>query len=169
MHAWQHALQAARESGAAADLVLMQGIVRYIREFPSRLHHPKEEQHLFQRLRERTATCNAELDELERQHVRDGMLLDELASKVESLARAQGEARVSITRSLELDVAAYARFLWDHMGREEGVILPQAKHWLQPEDWAEIEAAFIANRDPDFGGEADRDFRKLFSRIVNLA
>jgi hypothetical protein len=28
--------------------------------------------------------------------------------------------------------------------------------------------AFGENRDPNFSGEADRDFRHLFSRIVNL-
>ena len=46
----------------------MRAIVRYVRQFPLELHHPKEEEQLFRRLRERTASCNAELDELERQH-----------------------------------------------------------------------------------------------------
>ena len=55
------------------------------------------------------------------------------------------------------------------MGREESVILPAAQKYLNAQDWAAIDAAFAANGDPDFGGDVDRDFRHLFSRIVNLS
>ena len=54
------------------------------------------------------------------------------------------------------------------MGREEGVILPAAQRHLLPEDWAAIDAAFAENRDPNFGGDTDKEYRQLFSRIVNL-
>ena len=62
------------------------------RHFPLALHHPKEDQHLFHRLRERTDEFNAELDELERQHHRDDQLVAELAQRVETLARRPGRA-----------------------------------------------------------------------------
>ena len=55
------------------------------------------------------------------------------------------------------------------MGREEGVILPLAQRHLTDEDWTEINAAFQQNRDPRFGGDTDAEFKRLFSRIVNLA
>lgn len=64
---------------------------------------------------------------------------------------------------------AYARFLWDHMGREEGVILPAAQAHLSADDWQAIDSAFAENRDPGFGDAADHEYRRLFSRIVNLA
>lgn len=168
MHAWMHALAAARESGSAADVALMRAIVRYVQQFPVKLHHPKEEEHLFQRLRERTASCNAELDELERQHERDDQLVAALAQEVEALAMADAAGQVNATRVLEDEVARYAAFLWDHMGREEGVILPAAQRHLLPEDWAAIDAAFTENRDPNFSGDTDKEYRQLFSRIVNL-
>jgi hypothetical protein len=57
----------------------------------------------------------------------------------------------------------------------EGVI---AAH-LSAEDWQAIDEAFAANGDPGFGADAfghahtdvhtERDYRKLFSRIVNVA
>jgi nucleotide-binding universal stress UspA family protein/hemerythrin-like domain-containing protein len=169
MHAWMHALEKARESNGAAQPALMQAIVRYVQQFPLRLHHPKEENELFPRLRARTSSCDAELDELRRQHDRDEELVAALARQVEALAAAEGDARTRATRALESDVALYARFLWDHMGREEGVILPAAQRYLVAEDWAALDAAFAENRDPNFGGEADKDYRHLFSRIVNLA
>ncbi len=35
-------------------------------------------------------------------------------------------------------------------------------------DWQRIHAAFAENDDPRFGGETDAEYRRLFSRIVNL-
>ena len=63
---------------------------------------------------------------------------------------------------------AYATFIWEHLGREEGVILPAAQKYLKDEDWAEIDSAFSTNRDPRFGADVDRQYRRLHSRIVNL-
>jgi nucleotide-binding universal stress UspA family protein/hemerythrin-like domain-containing protein len=170
MHAWMHALATARSTGTAADAVLMRAILRYIEVFPVALHHPKEEDHLFKRLRERTASVNAELDELERQHTRDRELVADLAARVGALATpADAAAAVQATRDLETAVQAYAAFLWDHLGREEGVILPAAQRHLTEADWSAIDAEFMKNRDPRFGGEADKEYRQLFSRIVNAA
>jgi len=168
MHAWMHALAAARQADGAADPALMRAIVRYVQQFPVRLHHPKEETQLFPRLRERTTSVHAELDELERQHLRDTQLVEALADRVESLAAAGGAARVAATVALEAQVHEYARFLWDHMGREEGVILPAAHRHLTAEDWAAVDAAFAENRDPAFNADSDKEYRQLFSRIVNL-
>jgi hemerythrin-like domain-containing protein len=169
MHAWMHSLAAARRAGAGADPALMQAIVRYVRQFPVELHHPKEEEHLFRRLRQRTTSCHAELDELERQHERDQELVAGLERQVEALAVAEGAARVNATAVLEEAVTRYAVFLWEHLGREEGVILPAAQRYLLDEDWAAIDQAFATNRDPSFNGGADREYRQLLSRIVNLA
>jgi len=168
MHAWMEALAEARRAATAADPALMRAIVRYLQQFPVRLHHPKEDEHLFARLRERTTSCDAELDELHRQHERDTLLVDALSQRVDALESSDGQARIAATRALEDEVARYARFLWDHLGREEGVILPAAHRHLLPGDWAQIDAAFAANRDPLAGG-ADKEFRQLFSRIVNHA
>jgi hemerythrin-like domain-containing protein len=128
-----------------------------------------EEDHLFARLRERTDSCHAELDELERQHDRDAQLVAELAQHVEALAAGEPAARIAATRTLEGEVVRYARFLSDHLGREEGVILPAAQRHLLAEDWASIDAAFAQNRDPMSGASTDKEFRQLFSRIVHHA
>jgi hemerythrin-like domain-containing protein len=169
MHAWMHALADARQSGSAADPSLMRAIVDHIRRFAVELHHPKEEEHLFRCLRQRTTTCNAELDELGRQHERDARLVAALRQRVEQLAAADATAGVALTRVLEEEVAKYAQFLWDHLGREEGVILPAAQRHLQPGDWARIDAAYAANCNPSHaGGDADRKYRQLFSRIFDL-
>ena len=118
MHAWMLALAGARTAGAAPDARLMRAILRYIQDFPVALHHPKEEQYLFRRLRERSESIGVELDELERQHARDIALVAELARLVDALADA-GAGAVAQAAQLEQAVKAYAAFLWEHMGREE--------------------------------------------------
>jgi nucleotide-binding universal stress UspA family protein/hemerythrin-like domain-containing protein len=161
LHAWMHLLARARAEGKAPDRALMRAIVRYIRDFPVALHHPKEDDYLFSKLRARTSTVDSELDELQRQHQRDEQLVAELASMVDN---EQADPAV-----LEAAVKRYADFIWEHLGREESVILPAAQKHLKDADWAEIDAAFSANRDPRFGADTDLQYRHLFSRIVNLA
>jgi len=104
---------------------------------------------------------DSELDELQRQHDRDKQLVGELAALVDD-ERADPAV-------LEGAVRRYASFIWEHLGREESVILPAAQKYLKAEDWAEIDAAFSVNRDPRFGADTDLQYRRLFSRIVNLA
>ena len=163
LHAWRHVLASARRQGKAPDAPLMQAIVRYIQTFPVALHHPKEDDYLFRRLRERTSEVDAELDELEHQHERDRQLVAELAGMVDGAAR--GTIDVA---ALERAVTQYTTFVWEHLGREEAVILPAAERHLTAADWADINAAFSENRDPRFGGDTDDEYRRLFSRIVNL-
>jgi hemerythrin-like domain-containing protein len=164
LHAWLHVLKTASAGGEQPAPRLMQAMVRYIKEFPIALHHPKEEEFLFRKLRERTSTLNPELDELELQHARDYRLVADLATVVEDYAAGRKSAQ-----DLEKTVSAYAGFIWEHMGREEGMIIPEARRYLTDADWAEINAAFSENNDPRFGGETDAEFRQLFSRIVNLS
>jgi nucleotide-binding universal stress UspA family protein len=56
LHAWLDMLSRARAEGGVADAALMQAMLRYLQEFPVAVHHPKEEAHLFSRLRERDPT-----------------------------------------------------------------------------------------------------------------
>jgi nucleotide-binding universal stress UspA family protein/hemerythrin-like domain-containing protein len=164
LHGWTHLIAQAKRTGASPDVVLMQAMVRYIRDFPLKLHHPKEDEYLFARLRERTSSVNADLEELERQHARDQQMVGELAALVDRCAAGAGDLD-----ALDTAVAGYCRFIWDHMGREESLILPAAQRYLTESDWAEIDAAFLENRDPRFDSDTDRAFKHLFSRIVNLA
>lgn len=164
LHAWEHLIKSAERHGQPADAVLMKAMVRYMQDFPVALHLPKEEGYLFRRLRERTTEGNAELDELERQHVRIRKLVAELAKLVDRYA----EGRVPIG-DVAQSVARYTQAMWEHMGREEGGILPLAQRHLTEEDWTEINEVFHRNGDPAFGGDTDAEFKRLFSRIVNLA
>lgn len=166
---WLQALAVARADARRADPALMQAIVRYLQRFPVALHHPKEEDVLFRRLRERVPSLGAELDELERQHARDREWMADLALRVDALNGAGEAADAGALALLADEVSRYAEFTWDHLGREEGVILPAAQRHLSADDWAAIDAAFSDREGLRFATETEDALRRLFARIVGLS
>lgn len=51
---------------------------------------------------------------------------------------------------------------------EETELLPLAEVALGTHDWAALDAAFLADRDPLSGHEADEVYRPLFRKILRL-
>jgi len=160
----EYLLREAREGRAELSLPLVKAILHYIREFPERLHHPKENAYLFRKLRERTAEFNDTLDELERQH-------EAGHEAVLEMDRALAGYEVNPAAGLDILALAVARFAeleWPHMSLENKVILPAARAHLTAADWEEIARAFAENGDPRFSVDNDEEFRQLFARILNL-
>lgn len=58
------------------------------------------------------------------------------------------------------------RFYLEHMRIEETEVLPLAQAVLDAEDWAELDIAFLLNRDPLGGFEADVQYQPLFKKIL---
>ena len=73
----------AREIGAGRlepDPDLLQAMIDYVREFPERLHHPKEDEQLFRLVRLRAPELAQVLDRLGQEHVRGGELLEQVGA-----------------------------------------------------------------------------------------
>lgn len=149
---------------AAADFDLLHAMFRYIEVFPERLHHPKEDDYLFARLRVRRPDAAPLLDRLHGEHVRGREAFAELEAALERYER-----DASALPDFAARVERYAQFHWQHMRREEDDVLPLAREALTAEDWEAIDAAFASNDDPIVGVSASREFRTLFRRIVTLA
>jgi len=67
-------------------------------------------------------------------------------------------------------VRRYVQAYLAHMQLEETAILPIAQTTLTDQDWAELDAAFEANRDPlATKGQRDPVYDRLFTRIVMRA
>jgi hemerythrin-like domain-containing protein len=66
-------------------------------------------------------------------------------------------------------VERYVDFHRRHMRQEEQVVLPLAERVLTEEDWREIDAAFAGNADPLIGTDVEKDFERLYRRIVSIA
>jgi hemerythrin-like domain-containing protein len=140
-------------------------MVYYIDAFPERFHHPKEDAHLFRRLRERHPDALPLLDRLEADHRKGAEMIRDLE---QALMRYQqgGEAQFA---PFEKAVTQYASFQWKHMSVEETEVLPLARQYLTPADWEEIDSAFSGSSDPLLGSKAAAEYEDLFRRILKLA
>jgi hemerythrin-like domain-containing protein len=164
LHAMQFLVREIRDKGRAPDFRLLHAMLYYIREYPERLHHPKEDEVLFAALRRRTRDADAVLDELEREHAQGEQLLNALTV---SLSVFEAGAPQGLQR-FAAEVDRFAAFYWAHMQTEEDRMLPAAERALTDEDWRAVHAAFVANRDPNYADDTQDEFRRLFTRIVNL-
>jgi nucleotide-binding universal stress UspA family protein/hemerythrin-like domain-containing protein len=150
--------------GSTIDTKLVRAAVHYLHAFPETLHHPKEEQYIFKRLRDRSPDLDRVLDELERQHAEGGKLLGAVVDAVDAYDRQPGSPAV-VHEAWDAFTTEQRR----HMQTEEQTVLPAAQEVLTDDDWSDIADAFRGNGDPRFDRLVDSDFRELFARIMNLA
>jgi hemerythrin-like domain-containing protein len=150
--------------GAAPDFRLLFALIDYIRLFPERLHHPKEDEHLFPALAQRCDAVRPLIAELEAEHVHGNRLIAELDAALGRYAR-EGAAHFD---AFATAVAEYAAFHWRHMGREEDVLLPLAARHLTADDWARIATAFRAHAHPLSGLDPKAHAEALYRRILEL-
>lgn len=153
-----------RREGQRPDFGLLRAIVKYLDDFPGRLHHPKEEAYLFSRLQLRTRDADTVIAELRAEHLTEGRLVAELSAALESFASGADGNGDEFVRAAE----QYSEAVLRHLAREESKLLPLARLHLSAEDWVDIGVAFGANGDPRFDADAGDDFAALFRRIVNL-
>ena len=146
---------------------VVRAMLFYIDEFPERLHHPKESELLFPKLRARSASAGAMLDRLDADHVRSQRAVLELEHELLALEMmAEAPDADQRRRRFEEHVEAYVLGYLEHIRIEEVDALPLAERVLAPADWAELDEAFMRNRDPLTRREADDAFRPLFKRIL---
>lgn len=158
-------LAQAHRDGRPPDFALVRAMLFYIDEFPERLHHTKETELLFPKLRERVPALKDTLDRLDRDHahgergVRD---LEHLLLAYEVMGEPR---RAAFEQAVDRYIDNYLR----HMAVEETEVLPAAVQHLSAEDWAQLDAAFAANKDPLTGHEPEDGYRPLFQQILNRA
>jgi hemerythrin-like domain-containing protein len=164
LYSLRHALRRA-QAGAGPDLALLAAILHYLREFPERLHHPKEDEFLFAPLHASIPAARALVDELTAEHVRGDSMIRGLGSLLEDCAGGRAGAQAAFAAAAD----AYAEFQWRHMAREEELLLPLALAHLGADDWARLDAAFRSNANPLAGLGPRRGVDRLFRRILDLA
>jgi len=154
----------AQDARVRPGFAVLRAMIRYIDEFPEKLHHPKEDEYLFAALAARVPSAQPLIEQLRAEHVEGARLVRELER---SLLLFEDSWPAGAHEFLEA-VNAYATFHWSHMGKEERELLPLAERSLGADDWRAIDAAFAANRDP-IADIRERDFEALFTRIANTA
>jgi len=154
-----------RRKSTLPDFSVLRAMLFYIDEFPEKLHHTKESALLFPMLRARCPEAAEVLDRLDRDHARGEHSIRELEHQLLAFEVMGASRRETFERSVD----TYVDFYLKHMALEETEVLPLAQRALSEADWAVLDAAFLANRDPLTGFEPEDGYRPLFHKIAMTA
>lgn len=148
------------ERAMRPDYELMEDVVRYMREYPDRFHHPWEDL-IFARLANADTAIQPIVAELKRQHAalaRSGSdLLDSLRGAV---------AGVLLPRdALEEPGRRYVALFRSHMDTEEKELFPLFRQHLSSDDWRAMERMMAARKDPVFGLQVTEGYERLHREI----
>lgn len=146
------------------DFRSMRAMLFYIDEFPERLHHVKESTMLFPRLRELTEEAEFVLARLDKDHRSGGVRVRALAHALTAWELLGESRRDAFEKALD----EYAVFYREHMRLEETEVLPLAERCFTEADWAMLDRAFGAQRDPLAGGRPEAPYEELFRTIVRI-
>jgi hemerythrin-like domain-containing protein len=152
-----------RRQGTQPDFAALRAMLFYVDEFPEKRHHRKESELLFPKLRARSPLARDVLDRLDADHASGERSIRDLEHALLGFEM-MGEPR---REAFEQAAQRYVDFYLAHMATEEQQILPLAERVLTAQDWADLDEAFTANRDPLTGHEPEAEYRALFTRIVN--
>ncbi len=142
---------------------VVRAMLFYIDEYPERLHHPKESNLLFPKVARRVPALLPVIGRLEREHMGGEQAVRELQHLLLAWELLGEPRRVAFAEA----AGRYVGFYLEHMQIEEQQILPAAERSLEAQDWAELDAAFTAHRDPLAStGARDPAWDRLFTRIV---
>ena len=141
---------------------VLRAMLFYIDEFPERLHHPKESDLLFPKLARAAPELLPVIRKLEDDHMQGEHRVREL----QHLLLAWELLGDSRRPAFEEAARRYVDFYLTHMRTEETQLLPAAQQQLGDADWAQLNAAFQAHRDPLASSERYPAYDRLFTRIV---
>lgn len=154
-----------RRAGRPPDFGALRAMLFYLDEFPDKRHHRKESLLLFPKLRARSLRARPLLDDLEAQHARGERAIRDLQHALLAYEML-GESRRAV---FEQAARHYVDFYLSHMAVEESQVLPLCVKSLTPDDWKELDDAFMKDRQevPPGANASAIDFGALFSRIVD--
>ena len=146
-------------AGKRPDYELMRLIVYYLRHYPDRFHHPREDV-AFNRLVQRDPQLQSEIAWCMQEH---GLIADAGEKLLNCLN--QVIAGVAVERAaLQAVTATYLALYRHHLATEEHTIIRRAVELLTPEDWSAM-SAIPAEPDPLFGAGVDARYSELRRQI----
>ncbi len=140
---------------------LMLDLVSYLRYFPDRYHHAREDV-AFARLAERDPSMKPVVDRLLQEH---RVIAAAGAELLGYLQRVVDDVVVERAK-VEAAAATYLVYYRRHLALEDRDVAPRAEEVLTPEDWQAIVAAVPHGPDPLFGEDPDERYRQLRRQIA---
>lgn len=152
--------------GEQPNYELMADVIHYLRHYPDRYHHPREDV-AFARLLKRDPTLHPQIARLRQEHRVIAAAGAHLLAVLEDVVN----GAIIPRESVEAAAATYLDYYRRHLVSEERDILPSARALLDPEDWAAVAGAAPAAQDVLFGGDEflDARYRALRGEIALAA
>ena len=146
----------ALRAGQEVDYPLLFDIMHYMRHYPDRFHHPREEL-VFAKLVRRDSGSRAAVATLRSQHEECATLG---AALIDTLHRATQE-RDTAAETLCDPCMRYVDLLYGHMNEEEGTVFPLARALLTRADWDDIATSLQCDVDPLIAPELQVAYRSI--------
>ena len=143
---------------------LMLDVVSYLRYFPDRYHHPREDV-AFARLLQRDPGMKVLIERMLQEHRVIVAAGTELLSYLQQVVDDVVVERARV----EAAAATYLVYYRRHLALEDRDIVPRAEELLTPQDWEAVVAANPAGPDPLFGEDSDPRYRELRRQIALAA
>jgi hemerythrin-like domain-containing protein len=147
--------------GEPANYELMRDIIYYLRHFPDRFHHPREDV-AFARLVARAPGMQLPINRLLQEHRVIAAAGEELLMRLNEMDQGGVIARATV----EASAATYLVYYRHHLATEEREILARAGQLLTQDDWAAVAAAVPASPDPLFADDGEAGYRELRRQIL---
>jgi hemerythrin-like domain-containing protein len=147
-------------AGAEPDYELMTAIVAYLRHFPERQHHPREDVAF-----ERLVAHDPSLVPLVGRFLQEHRVIANAGEAVRELLESVQVGGVVARDRLEAACAQFLVYYRHHIRGEDELVMPLAVRLLVPEDWDAVRGALASSLDPLFGATVDEPYRTLRQQI----
>ncbi len=151
------------EEGKIQSPELVKMILLYFRDYPRKVHHPKEDL-IYSTLIQHMPNDASNMFHVIQDH-------RELAERLEAIDHSLKDIDLARPASLDLFCSHARRFIEkerEHMTLEEGHLYPSAVHRLTSEEWAGIDRFMANEKDPLFGDAIAGPYEKLRESILAL-
>ena len=152
---------AAFHTGGQPDYALLLDVLHYLRHYPDRFHHPREDV-AFARLVEHDPTMALPVARRLQEHRVIAAAGDELLAAVQAVI----DGAVIERSAVEAAAATYLVYYRHHLAAEEEHVVPRAGKVLTAQDWAAVAAAAPVGPDPLFGDDPEPRYRELRRQIA---
>lgn len=143
---------------------LMLDVVSYLRYFPDRYHHPREDV-AFARLVAHDPALKPVVDRLLQEHRVIAAAGSELLAYLEQVVEDILVERAKV----EAAAATYLVYYRRHLAMEDRDLAPRAEELLTAQDWEAVMAAVPHGVDPLFGEDCEPRYRELRRQIAAAA
>jgi hemerythrin-like domain-containing protein len=158
----EHQVEIAEIGGAVSNALISMMFI-YFREYPQKVHHPKEDL-IYNALILHLPDMAANVFHIIREH-------EQLSEYLESVEQSFRAYNPDSPDSVQIFCYQARRFIAkerEHMALEESHLYPMAVHRLTSEQWSGIDRFMANERDPLFGDTVAAPYQKLAAGIISL-